>query len=50
MPAIENISREQTNLREYLDVLLKRKWLIAGIVIIGFIHSSLVTSHSSLYL
>jgi succinoglycan biosynthesis transport protein ExoP len=33
MPVVEPISREQPNLREYLDALLKRKWLIAGIVI-----------------
>ncbi|MDT4897078.1 MAG: polysaccharide biosynthesis transport protein [Acidobacteriota bacterium] len=34
MPVVENISREQAGLREYLDILLKRKWLIAGIVAI----------------
>jgi capsular exopolysaccharide synthesis family protein len=34
VPAVETISRQQVNAREYLDVILKRKWLIAGIVII----------------
>jgi succinoglycan biosynthesis transport protein ExoP len=42
MPVVENISREQTNLREYLDILLKRKWLIIGIVTITTL---LVTLH-----
>ena len=34
MPVVETISRQQVNAREYLDVILKRKWLIAGIVLI----------------
>lgn len=34
MPVVESISRQQVSAREYLDVILKRKWLIAGIVII----------------
>lgn len=34
LPAVEGGLREQTNLREYLDILLKRKWLIGGIVLI----------------
>lgn len=34
MSAVEPVSREQDNLREYLDAILKRKWLIAGIVTI----------------
>jgi capsular exopolysaccharide synthesis family protein len=42
MPVVENISREQTNLREYLDILFKRKWLIIGIVTITTL---LVTLH-----
>lgn len=34
MPLVEGLSREQANLREYLDMLFKRRWLIAGIVLI----------------
>ena len=34
MPVVEAISREQANLRDYLDMILKRKWLIGGIVLI----------------
>ncbi|HKQ99646.1 MAG TPA: GumC family protein, partial [Pyrinomonadaceae bacterium] len=34
MSLIEPISRERVSPREYLDALLKRKWLIAGIVLL----------------
>ena len=34
MAVVEPVSREQVNLREYLYAILKRKWLVAGIVTI----------------
>jgi succinoglycan biosynthesis transport protein ExoP len=35
MPALEGLAREQANVREYLDAILKRKWFIAGFVLIS---------------
>jgi capsular exopolysaccharide synthesis family protein len=34
VPVLESISREQADLRDYLDIVLKRKWFIAAFVLI----------------